>query len=151
MSEMKNSKKAHETAEARMALIAPLLAPGLDKETVRKLREGIVGFVLIPVSDGRDVIHAGTIGAVGQRCQGHFALRPHARFRRCLCRVAARALHVFAHCGPPFKRCAGQRQVCLLHYSMICGILQQGTQFLHEDSRHRARRGASVRRYGKEG
>ena len=42
MSEMKNSKKAHETAEARMALIAPLLAPGLDKETVRKLREGIV-------------------------------------------------------------------------------------------------------------
>ena len=42
MSEMKNSKKAHETAETRMALIAPLLAPGLDKETVRKLREGIV-------------------------------------------------------------------------------------------------------------
>ena len=39
---MKNSKKAHETAEARMALIAPLLSPGLDKETVRKLREGIV-------------------------------------------------------------------------------------------------------------
>ena len=41
MSKMKNSKKAHETAEARMAIIAPLLAPGLDKDTVRKLRETI--------------------------------------------------------------------------------------------------------------
>ena len=38
---MKNIKKAHETAEARMAIIAPLLAPGLDKDTVRKLRETI--------------------------------------------------------------------------------------------------------------
>ena len=38
---MKNSRKAHETAETRMAIIAPLLAPGLDKETVRKLRETI--------------------------------------------------------------------------------------------------------------
>lgn len=42
MSKMKNSKKAQETAEARMAVIAPLLSPGLDKETVRKLRETIV-------------------------------------------------------------------------------------------------------------
>ena len=41
MSKMKNIKKAHETAEARMAIIAPLLAPGLDKDTVRKLRETI--------------------------------------------------------------------------------------------------------------
>ena len=41
MSKMKDSKKANETAEARMAIIAPLLAPGLDKETVRKLREEI--------------------------------------------------------------------------------------------------------------
>ena len=41
MSKMKNSKKANETAEARMAIIAPLLSPGLDKETVRKLREEI--------------------------------------------------------------------------------------------------------------
>ena len=41
MSKMKDSKKAHETAEARMAIIAPLLAPGLDKDTVRKLRETI--------------------------------------------------------------------------------------------------------------
>ena len=39
MSKMKNIKKAHETAEARMDIIAPLLAPGLDKNTVRKLRE----------------------------------------------------------------------------------------------------------------
>ena len=41
MSKMKNSKKAYETAETRMAIIAPLLAPGLDKETVRRLRETI--------------------------------------------------------------------------------------------------------------
>lgn len=41
MSQMKDSKKANEIAEERMALIAPLLAPGLDKETVRKLRETI--------------------------------------------------------------------------------------------------------------
>lgn len=41
MSKMKDSKKANETAEARMAIIAPLLSPGLDKETVRKLREEI--------------------------------------------------------------------------------------------------------------
>ena len=41
MSKMKNSKKANETAQARMAIIAPLLSPGLDKETVRKLREEI--------------------------------------------------------------------------------------------------------------
>lgn len=41
MSKMKNSKKANATAETRMAIIAPLLAPGLDKDTVRKLREGI--------------------------------------------------------------------------------------------------------------
>jgi len=39
---MKDRKKANETAEERMALIAPLLAPGLDKETVRNLRETIV-------------------------------------------------------------------------------------------------------------
>ena len=42
MSKMKNSKKANATAETRMAIIAPLLAPGLDKDTVRKLRESIV-------------------------------------------------------------------------------------------------------------
>lgn len=41
MSKMKDSKKAQETAETRMAVIAPLLAPGLDKEAVRKLRETI--------------------------------------------------------------------------------------------------------------
>lgn len=41
MSKMKNSKKAHETAESRMAIIAPLLAPGLDREAVRNLRESI--------------------------------------------------------------------------------------------------------------
>ena len=41
MSKMKNSKKAQETAENRMSMIAPLLAPGLDRETVRKIREGI--------------------------------------------------------------------------------------------------------------
>ncbi len=41
LSKMKNAKKANETAEARMAIIAPLLAPGLDKESVRKLREDI--------------------------------------------------------------------------------------------------------------
>ena len=41
MSKMKDSKKANETADARMAINAPLLAPGLDKETVRKLREEI--------------------------------------------------------------------------------------------------------------
>jgi hypothetical protein len=38
---MKNSKKAHETAEKRMGIIAPLLAPGLDKAEVRKLRDAI--------------------------------------------------------------------------------------------------------------
>lgn len=41
MSKMKNSKKAHETAEKRMGIIAPLLAPGLDKAEVRELRETI--------------------------------------------------------------------------------------------------------------
>ena len=41
MSKMKNSKKAQETAENRMSMIAPLLAPGLDRETARKIREGI--------------------------------------------------------------------------------------------------------------
>lgn len=41
MSKMKNSKKAHETAETRMAIIAPLLVPGLDKAEVRMLRETI--------------------------------------------------------------------------------------------------------------
>jgi hypothetical protein len=39
---MKNSKKAQETAETRMAIIAPLLAPGLDKDSVRNLRKTIV-------------------------------------------------------------------------------------------------------------
>jgi hypothetical protein len=38
---MKNSKKAHETAEKRMGIIAPLLAAGLDKAEVRKLRDVI--------------------------------------------------------------------------------------------------------------
>ena len=42
MSQMKDNKKAHETAEMRMTLIAPLLAPQLDKETVRELRKSIV-------------------------------------------------------------------------------------------------------------
>ena len=42
MSKMKNSKKAQETAETRMAIIAPLLAPGLDKDSVRNLRKTIV-------------------------------------------------------------------------------------------------------------
>ena len=42
MSKMKNSKKAQETAETRMAIIAPLLAPGLDKDSVRSLRETII-------------------------------------------------------------------------------------------------------------
>ena len=42
MSKMKNTKKAHATAETRMTIIAPLLAPGLDKEAVRKIREDIV-------------------------------------------------------------------------------------------------------------
>ena len=42
MSKMKNNKKAQETAETRMAIIAPLLAPVLDKDSVRSLRETII-------------------------------------------------------------------------------------------------------------
>ena len=41
MSEMKDKKKAAEIAESRMSMIAPLLAPGQDKDTVRNLRETI--------------------------------------------------------------------------------------------------------------
>jgi putative transposase len=42
LTKMKNTKKAHETAENRMSAIAPLLAPGLDRETVRQIRKDIV-------------------------------------------------------------------------------------------------------------
>lgn len=41
MSKMKNTKKANAVAEERMAMIAPLLSPGLDKDSVRRLRECI--------------------------------------------------------------------------------------------------------------
>lgn len=43
MSKMKNRRKANEIAETRMAIIAPLLTPGLDNEAIRVLREQIVG------------------------------------------------------------------------------------------------------------
>lgn len=43
MSSMKNRRKANEIAETRMAIIAPLLAPGMDQEAIRVLREQIVG------------------------------------------------------------------------------------------------------------
>ena len=39
--EMKDRKKAAETAENRMQMIAPLLAPNLSREDVTKLKESI--------------------------------------------------------------------------------------------------------------
>ena len=42
MAEMKDKKRAFEVAEERMAIIAPLLAPGLDKESVRQIRDKII-------------------------------------------------------------------------------------------------------------
>ena len=42
MTQMKDKKRGSEIAEMRMAMIAPLLAPGLDKENVRKIRECLV-------------------------------------------------------------------------------------------------------------
>lgn len=39
--EMKDRKKATETAESRMQMIAPLLAPNLSREDVTKLKESI--------------------------------------------------------------------------------------------------------------
>lgn len=42
MTKMKDTRKAQETAEKKMAVIAPLLAPGLDKEAVRRIREAII-------------------------------------------------------------------------------------------------------------
>ena len=39
--EMKNRKKAAETAENRMAMIAPLLAPNLSREDVTNMKERI--------------------------------------------------------------------------------------------------------------
>ena len=38
---MKDRKKAAETAESRMQMIAPLLAPNLSREDVTKLKESI--------------------------------------------------------------------------------------------------------------
>ena len=42
MAEMKDQKRAKAVAEERMSLIAPLLAPGLDRASVRQIRDRLV-------------------------------------------------------------------------------------------------------------
>lgn len=42
MADMKDQKRAAEIAEERMSIIAPLLAPGLDKGEIRQIRDKIV-------------------------------------------------------------------------------------------------------------
>lgn len=42
MAQMKDEKKAKAIAEERMSIIAPLLAPGLDKAQIRKIRDKII-------------------------------------------------------------------------------------------------------------
>lgn len=41
--EMKDEKKAKQIAEERMAIIAPLLNPGLDAAEIRKIRQQNLG------------------------------------------------------------------------------------------------------------
>ncbi len=42
MAEMRDKKRANEVAEGRMAVIAPLLAPGLDQASIRQIRDRII-------------------------------------------------------------------------------------------------------------
>jgi hypothetical protein len=72
---MKNSKKAQETAETRMAIIAPLLAPGLDKDSVRNLRKTLVetSHVSQRTLDRYEISISCSKGQCSKKAEGTFA------------------------------------------------------------------------------